>query len=318
MEALEETARQPRHLLVGNGFSIAQGGKRFGYQTLLEHSGLPEGEENRNVFHQLGTSDFEEVMRALEHAAVIEAAYGEQDRSDRFRADATTVRDALIQAIHAVHPGIRFDIPESQMTACASFLRNFHSIFTLNYDLLLYWVILHGAANRHADGFALGEETNGFRTFSSEGYCSVYFLHGALHLFVDDQNRAQKRIRIGRTIVSDITETIRLLRRLPLFVAEGTAAQKMRKINSVTYLRRGYDKLGECGGSLFIFGHSASENDSHIYDAIARSGVTTIYFCVFRPGDALTEMQARLAPFIARNPKKQVRYVDSATANVWG
>jgi hypothetical protein len=270
------------------------------------------------VFRQLGTVDFEEVIRALEHAAVIEAAYGESARSERFNADAGIVRDALIHAVREVHPGLQFDIPESQKTASAAFLRNFHTIFTLNYDLLLYWVILHGASSHHSDGFGLGDAVNGFRTFSPSANCTAFFVHGALHLFLDDQNDTQKRIMTGATIVNDITETIRLSRKLPLFVAEGTAAQKMRKINSVPYLRHAYEQLSGCNGSLFIFGHSAEGKDSHIYNAVARSRIDTIYFCVYRPENTLLESQTRLAPLVARNPHIQVKYVDSGTASVWG
>jgi uncharacterized protein DUF4917 len=319
-EALKETAPktgQLRHLLVGNGFSMAQGGARFDYPTLLERSGLPDNGEIRNVFRQLRTVDFEEVMRALEHAAVIEAAYGECARSDRFNRDAGVVRDALIQAVREVHPGLQFDIPEDQRTACATFLRNFDQIFTLNYDLLLYWVIIHGARAHHRDGFGLGETIDGFRTFSLSANCTVFFVHGALHLFLDDQNGTRKRVVTNATIVNDITETIRRSRRLPLFVAEGTDAQKMRKINSVPYLRHAYEQLINCNGSLFIFGHSASENDSHIYAAVTRSRITTIYYCVFRPQDALSEVQARLARRLASNPRIQVKYVDSGTVTVW-
>jgi hypothetical protein len=251
-EALEETEPETRHLLAGNGFSIAQGGARFDYLTLLERSGLPDDGEIRNVFRQLGTSDFEEVMRALEHAAVIETAYGEHVRSEMFNSDAADVRNALIHAVHEVHPGIQFDIPEDQRTACATFLRHFRTIFTINYDLLLYWVVIHGARGVHSDGFGLGDAIDGFRTFSQGANCTVFFIHGALHLFLNGQNDTQKRVVTNSTIVNDITETIRRERRLPLFVAEGTAAQKMWKINSVPYLRHAYDQLGSTNGALFI------------------------------------------------------------------
>jgi hypothetical protein len=132
-EALKETARKPRQLLLGNGFSIAQGGARFDYKTLLRYSGLPEDGEIRNVFRRLGTVDFEEVMRALEHAAVIEAAYGERERSTKFNNDAGLIRDALVHAVHKVHPAIQFDIPDDQRSICVKFLREFPKIYTLNY-----------------------------------------------------------------------------------------------------------------------------------------------------------------------------------------
>jgi len=148
---------------------------RFDYRTLLERSGIPEESEIRNVFRRLETVDFEEVIRALEHAALIEAAYEKVARADRFNADAGVVRDALIRAVQEVHPGIQFDIPEHQRDTCAALLRNFHQVFTLNYDLLLYWVIIHGARSRHSDGFGLGEQTpDGFRTFSPDANCTVF------------------------------------------------------------------------------------------------------------------------------------------------
>jgi hypothetical protein len=316
--AIAETNDEPRNLLLGNGFSIAQGGAPFGYASLLERSGLPNGGEIRNVFQQLNTVDFEEVMMALESAAVIERAYGDAARATRFTTDAAAVREALIHAVRQVHPGIQFDIPDAQRDACATFLQRFGSVFTLNYDLLIYWVILHGAQNTHSDGFGLGDTVGGFRTFSVNANCSVYFLHGALHLFLDPQQDTRKRVVTNATIVDDITDTIRQTRKLPLFVAEGTTAQKMRKINSVPYLRHSYDRLKERSGSLFVYGHSVSDRDAHIYSAIGRSQIGRLYFCVYRPADNLVEMRARLAPFQVRYPNIEVRFVDGGTVNPWG
>jgi hypothetical protein len=113
-EALAEAPPENRNLIVGNGFSMAQGGACFDYVTLLDRSGLPEDGEIRNVFRQLGTSDFEEVMKALEHAALIETAYGEDLRADRFNRDAEGVRSALIHSVRQVHPGVQFEVPDDR------------------------------------------------------------------------------------------------------------------------------------------------------------------------------------------------------------
>ena len=69
-------------------------------------------------------------------------------------------------------------------------------------------------------------------------------------------------------MIATITDTIANKQRLPVYVAEGTSAQKMRKINSVAYLRHCYDTLRRIASSIFIYGHSADENDGHIYRAI--------------------------------------------------
>jgi hypothetical protein len=317
-DAIKSSGSNTRSVLLGNGFSIAQAGGQFGYGSLLEKSGLPNDNPIRNVFNVLETFDFEKVMKALEDASQIELAYGDNDRSNKFRDDAAAVREALIFAVRAVHPGIRFDIPKVQRDACAVFLKNFGSIFTLNYDLLLYWVILHAASAEFRDGFGLGEEIGGFRKFDVGAYCETYYLHGALHLFLDDELETQKRIVTNTTIIDDIAATIRQRAQLPLFVAEGTAVQKIARIRSIPYLTHCYETLSSIEGSLFIFGHAASENDAHIYDAICRSGIEVAFVFVHQPEENLLSIRERLARYAARRNDIEWSYVDAATAKVWG
>lgn len=318
-QALEGSRPGTRAILLGNGFSIAQGGARFSYSSLLERCGLDADDPIRNVFRTLGTVDFEEVMRALEHAARIEAAYGENDRSRRFQRDSDATREALIHAVREVHPGIQFDIPEKQRNACGMFLSHFDSIFTLNYDLLLYWVILSADARKHSDGFGLGEEVSGFRTFRVDANCTTYYMHGALHLFASEQLETKKRVVTNHTIIDDIARTIATLRNMPIFVSEGSASRKMAKINGIPYLRHCYDKLKDCTGSLFIFGHSASASDSHIYDVIFRSEIDRLFFCVHCPDQNLEPLSQRLERFAnQRKNDIDIAYVDAETAHVWG
>ena len=257
-------------------------------------------------------------MRALEHAATIEKAYGDVAKSALFTGDAERVREALIHAVRAVHPGVTFEIPGREIDYCADFLSNFDEIFTLNYDLQMYWVILR-APRKHTDGFGLGEEVNGFRTFTEGAYCSTYYLHGALHLFEGESGETRKRVLTNSKIVDDIAETIRITHKLPLFVAEGTTSQKLKKINSVAYLRRCYETLKNTSGSLFVFGHSASPNDIHVYDAIFSSNnLKKLFFCVHNPANDWSQLRERLARFAERRKDVGIYYIDAATARVWG
>jgi hypothetical protein len=317
-DAIKASGSSPRTILLGNGFSIAQAGGQFAYESLLEQSGLAENSPIRNVFRVLDTFDFEIVMKALEDAAQVELAYEDKNRSKKFKDDATALREALIHAIRTVHPGIQFDIPKLQRDACAGFLKNFESIFTLSYDLLLYWVILHAASKEFRDGFGLGEEIDGFRKFDLGGYCNTYYLHGALHLFTDAELDTLKRIVTTNTIIDDIATTIRNRRQLPLFVAEGTVSQKIARIRSVPYLTNCYQELSSINGHLFIFGHAASENDAHVYDAICRSKIEKVFVCVHQPEANLASMRERLARYAERRKKIKWTYVDAATAKVWG
>jgi hypothetical protein len=317
-EAIKASGPRIRTILLGNGFSIAKAGGQFSYKTLLEKGDLPDNDPIRNVFRVLNTFDFEKVMKALEDAAQIEKAYGDKDRSNKFIEDAARVREALITAVHAVHPGTQFEIPKAQRDACALFLKNFDSIFTLNYDLLLYWVIVHAATSKFSDGFGLGIQVEGFREYSSSANCNTYYLHGALHLFLGPRRETRKRVVTNSTIVNDITETVRRTQQLPLFVAEGSSSQKLARINSVPYLVDCYRTLQCLAGSIFIFGHSAGDEDRHIYEAVFGGEIEKVFFCVHRPDQDWLAVRQKLAALNEINKEIEVSYVDAATANVWG
>jgi hypothetical protein len=101
-----------------------------------------------------------------------------------------------------------------------------------------------------------------------------------------------------------------------LFVAEGQSFQKLSKINSVAYLRKGYQQLNEVTGNIFIFGHSVAANDRHIYGALFSSKIEQLFFFV-RNAQSLPEYQERLAPFSVRKPDLETLYVDASSARVW-
>jgi hypothetical protein len=173
-EALRATEGEDRSLLLGNGFSVAQSEGAFAYKNLLDKSGVDANSPIRKVFSTLATVDFEEVIHALEHAAKVEEAYDDETKKNLFANDAQSVRNALISAIQAVHPKIVFEIPDKELHSCKSFLTHFSSIFTLNYDLLLYWVRLSPNSPSFSDGFGQGKIVDGFRKFSPSGNCSIY------------------------------------------------------------------------------------------------------------------------------------------------
>jgi hypothetical protein len=312
-EALERTQGQERALLIGNGFSI----EHFSYRNLLERVDLPEHDPLRALFAALRTVDFEAVIHALERAALVGAAYRHEEQARLFVADAQRLRAALVHSIRQTHPEFRDEIGD-KIPSCIAFLRQFSTIFSLNYDLLLYWVALE-ARQHFSDGFGLGEERGGFRgPFKEAAHCNIYNLHGALHLFQTRAGEVEKRLNDGNGIIAAITETISDARRIPLYVAEGHASAKMAKINSVHYLRHCYQKLGSTIGPLFVYGHAAAPNDSHIYRAIFRPGISHLYFCVHTPTAQLNRIEGELARY-QRLFRSNVQYtlVDSVSAHVW-
>lgn len=314
-DAIEATEGEDRALLIGNGFSV----QYFNYANLLAEAQLDEGSPIKALFDQLGTVDFEAVIRAMEDASVVERAYGNDDHAEQLIADAQIVREALVAAVNATHPAHREDLDFHYESATA-FLKHFGKVFSLNYDLLLYWVNLEKSLLR--DGFGKGEYSEGGKflgPFVEGAYCDIFNLHGGLHLFQDEVGDVFKALNDGDGVIANITHEIANKGRLPLYVAEGSSTSKRRKINSVEYLRHCYRSLQETTAAVFVFGHSADPNDAHIYHAIFGSKAKHVYFGVFQPDDAkIKTLDAELAKY-KKFGGDHVSYTffNSGTAHVW-
>ncbi len=301
-------------LMIANGFSI----KYFKYANLLEKAGLDAGSALRKLFDALSTVDFEIVIQALEDAALVEKIYNKEKRTRILSSEADKLRRALVHAVREIHPAHREDIA-GEIPACIKFLSQFDIIFTLNYDLLLYWVILENT-KRFQDGFGLAEDRNGFRwPFKTEAHCNVYNLHGGLQLFKTTDNEVEKRVDQGSGVIDAIASTILDAKRLPLYVAEGTSVQKLAHIYAVPYLRHCYEQLQQSANAFFVYGHSASANDAHIFDALFNSQISHLYFCVHKPTADVPAIDGELARHQKRN-ESDIDYtlVDAETAKVWG
>jgi Domain of unknown function (DUF4917) len=312
-ETLEETENCPRVLLLGNGFSI----KFFHYRNLLDTAQLATDDPIWSLFQLFDTYDFERVIRSLEEASIVETAYHDSSKAELFTVDCEKIRQALIHAIRSTHPKHRKDI-EPYLDRCITFLKFFGDIFTLNYDLLLYWFTLEDT-RRFQDGFGLGDEENGFLgPFKVEAHCNVHYLHGGLHLFVADNGEIEKRLKNSGGLIEAITSTIANERRLPLYVAEGTSIAKLRKINSNKYLTYCSDKLRVVIGNCFVYGHSADPNDMHVYSAIFKSDVEHLYFCIHKPTADIPRVESELSRY-QKLFSSNIKYtlVDAESVGIW-
>lgn len=313
-DAIKATEGEGRTLLIGNGFSS----QYFSYSGLLDAANLDEDGAVKRLFLELNTVDFEVVIRALENAVVVEQAYGNIDHAVELEADAKLVRESLVAAVNATHPLHRSDL---RYESAAAFLKHFQKVFSLNYDLLLYWVNLEKCKLR--DGFGLNNKIKSDRfrgPFQENASCDIYNLHGGLHLFQDKAGDIYKALNSGEGVIANITRAISMTQQLPLYVAEGASDSKMRKIKSNEYLRRCYETLQKTSSCVFIFGHSAAENDAHIYRAIFSSNAKHVYFGIFHPdAEKVRELDAELGKYKTLGAKNiSYTFFDSETAHVWG
>ena len=70
--ALKKAAIKERSLLLGNGFSVPFSS----YKNLLEKADFAGDDPVRTLFGRLETANFEQIVRSLEDASIVEAAYG--------------------------------------------------------------------------------------------------------------------------------------------------------------------------------------------------------------------------------------------------
>ncbi|VAX04539.1 hypothetical protein MNBD_ALPHA03-427 [hydrothermal vent metagenome] len=311
-EAINRSEGRDKSLLMGNGFSI----EHFSYSNLLDEAGIEDGMPLKALFNELDTYDFETVIRALEDAVIVTNAYDHNKQSVHYQTQANQLREALVHAVRSTHPNHRADI-EEKIPSCLRFLKNFNTLYTLNYDLLLYWVQLQ--SREFSDGFGLGDEERGFiGPFKEGAYCTTYNLHGGLHLFKKIDGEIEKKLMGVSGIIDAIASAITRGRRLPVYIAEGTSPKKMGKINSIPYLRHAYDTLSKSTGDFFVFGHSGDQNDEHIYRAIFRSEIDHLYFCIHQPSADIAAINGELARYKRRfGSNIEYTFVCSESANVW-
>lgn len=293
-EALDKSQGRPRHLILGNGFSIACRPKIFTYGSLFKQADFSKHKNLPKVFSALGTQDFEQAIKALEQASKVNSIYNPEGpyAEARMLEDAKELKKILIKTVTQNHPDRPDDLSDEEYKNCRLFLNNFigtegnGKIFTLNYDLLLYWVLMH--RDRDAPDFVSLKSTDGFGDDDpnlKEDYVvwqgeagasrsSILYLHGALHLFdFATQLRKFTWIRTDERLKKQSSDAIEA-GSLPLFVSEGTSEAKFKKINHSAYLYQAYRTLLNAAtqkkASFFIHGHSLDPNDEHIFRALER------------------------------------------------
>lgn len=353
-QALTDSAKfNARHLLLGNGFSIACIPTIFSYNSLFDETNFDKYPQIKDAFNRLGTTDFELVIHALEKGSRVLPSYlsGVEKTVAQMTVDAQKIKELLIETIASRHPALPSDIPDEKFKACRSFLSNFVNedssgkIYSLNYDLLLYWTLLHEFDDeafklKHNDGFGRDSYVDSGEVYVSDYLTwqgksdgqNVHYLHGALHLF-DSGHELEKFSWVDKGIpLIEQCRSALAENKFPLFVTEGEHDKKMEKITHSAYLFNTYESFNAVamGGKskkpgntcLFTYGVSFSANDEHIFGMIAHGRIKQLYVGIY--GDPSSEAnkqvfkKAEALKLRRKDFPLEIAYYDVATANVWG
>lgn len=341
-EVLKETENDNRHLLLGNGFSMAYNHERFSFTSLLQSAvdnGLIDVESPvYKIFQTFDTKDFEEVVKLLETSVKVLKEYGviKKDDEKKILEDSIALKKHLVDIITNNHPEKITDVPNEEFVNSINFIKDYERIYTLNYDLLLYWTTMKlGDAIQQkliekssvrldiTDGFhdPYGETTDFVVYGNDSSSQNIFYLHGALHLF-DNKYEVIKNT-YSRTNKTLREQTLEFLKKdiYPVFVSEGTSEQKKTKIFHNAYLNHCYKSLKGIGrptknDSIVVFGTMLKSNDEHIQTAVLENKTKRIYIGVSSI-DKISEFEEFINKASQARYPKEVYFYDYRTALVW-
>jgi hypothetical protein len=277
-------------LILGNGASIAFDGV-FDYVSLYDvaYKNLFIDQDLSRLFEKLKTKNFEIVLyRLWLTLEVLNLLRVDTNLVDTYY---SLCREALIKTILKTH--IKYDkenkIFINKLNKASEFLMNFKTVFSLNYDLILYWVIARGHQNYNSkvkgnifkDCFVKALTGTNFKLFECDfnflrrphrdqkKTVLIFYPHGNLTFIrlIQDQFREidLKVCSPDEDHLEAIFRTWKNEKYEPVFISEGDHERKKNSILQSEYLRTIYNcGFEEIGQQLAIYGWSISEQDNHI------------------------------------------------------
>lgn len=328
---------RPFHLLLGNGFSMAYDPDIFSYNALHDFIVNIDDELLTKLFSIVKTTNFELIMQQLDTFAALLDAFGSENKlKTKVEQASAKLKTSLIDAVRRLHPEHVFTVPQKSCDACATFLKLFvdsgGSIYTTNYDLLLYWVLMRSQEVENVDGFGRDRENpdeyvpedeieySELRWGKYQSMQNVFYVHGALPLFDTGVEIIKEQYDNQNYLLENISKRMDD-GEYPIFVTAGNGREKLTHIMHNRYLSNCYESLSGITGSLVAFGFNFGKYDDHIIDAIniaAKHGqksfpkLLSIYIGVY------SEEDKKHIEKIADRFKCKVHIYDAKTANVWG
>ncbi|MDC5224890.1 DUF4917 family protein [Acinetobacter baumannii] len=328
-------------LLIGNGASVALDPK-FSYTSLKEYAEHNDelDADILKLFREFDTNDFEYILRLVWHASIINNKLKIQD--DRTQKAYENIRDALIHSVRAIHSD--YDQIKENLPNLYEFTKKFKKIISLNYDLILYWIMMHGNDQRDGhkfkDCFKDGIFQRDWRKFGSPIWGEtdvtlVFYPHGSLSLARNIYDEEFKISNNRFNLLESILSTWQSGVAVPLFISEGTAEKKLKSILSSEYLRAVYDEVlpsifltNNKGHNLVIYGWALGEHDIHILKRIlcaryrpflVNRSINKIAISLYRPtqDDCFRIDQAIKKSLNVNDLNLQLYFFDSASSGCW-
>jgi len=317
------------NLIIGNEASVALH-QKFRFDSLKEEAEKLRlfNDDISKLFIEFDTSDFELILRLVWHAKLINKHLGIVDQ--KLDSAYENIKQALIKVVKEVHCE-HSDIAD-QLPQLYQFTKQFRTVVSLNYDLILYWILMYG--NRNEDGHRFKDCFQGSGLFRNnwqdlrnpirkekEVTLSLY-QPGNLSIFRDAKNTETK---VQRGDFEGLLEVITSQwedNKIPLFVAEGTGTKKLESIKSSSYLSTiFYEVLPDLitqKANLVIYGWSLGKQESHLVKQIFKNKQSgKVAISIFQNNQEECHRIYRLIKNEKVAPNIEIEFFDSQSSGCW-
>jgi hypothetical protein len=223
--------------------------------------------------------------------------------------------------VHPEHDEVLDSLPKIY-----KYLKNFNTVVSLNYDLVLYWAIMHGLdiedGHTFKDCFISGKFDSDWRRFRSpigqeEKVSLVFYPHGNLVLCRNRVEEETKLLSKNAGLLESVLSAWKSEKYVPLFVSEGTKEQKVRSIQGSHYLSIVYrEVLPAPKYNIAIYGWAIGEHDIHILNRLYDPLLTRVAVSVYGDDQAYCN---RINQIILQHMKNDIDVVffDSRSEGCW-
>jgi len=239
------------------------------------------------------------------------------------------ISQCFLEAIENLHPQYNSIFSCIDPKIVINNLLRFDKIFTINFDLILYWVINsegfeHTLTSRFKDKFSthLGDHALVFNQKSEIiNEWNYIYLHGAFHLL--NSMGTGEVLKIKRTENIGLLETYNKLKKSdnfePLIVFGKTSNEKRSIIAGSGYLSKAFRELQRTNGKLIVYGCEPCStdpgfNDAHLWEAILLSDVRDLCIGIVNDKD-----EEKIKTFIKSRCSKDINVTcfNASTVNIW-
>ncbi|WP_018151178.1 DUF4917 family protein [Leeia oryzae] len=306
-------------LILGNGASIAVHPK-FGYPSLREAATESKALSPSvdGIFEAFGTDDFELVLRRLWQATLVNQAL--QVEPGAVEHAYREVRAALITTVRNIH--ISHNDALHHFEPIYSFMKDFRTVLSLNYDLVVYWSMLagnHSLGQWFKDGFLRGDFIEDWKKlrkpYRADDATLVFYPHGNL-ITARQANQTELKLSADEdSLLARILEAWESENVVPLFVCEGTSMDKRRSINSSNYLSRVFrEVIPNVEPTLVIYGWSMSDHDQHILDQLKHARLRRIAVSIYQNNE---DDAKRIRAKLTRLQMPEPVFFDAESPGCW-